>query len=102
MILQNICQILLKRENGMDIMEEEFSDVETSTLNLMFENLKEEEKGDIKSYLENIEGVDSVDYEEGEEYNKEGYTLYVITVDDKSDSKIASDVYNEITEKYKD
>ena len=29
---------------GMDIMESEFAGVETSTLNLMFENLKDNEK----------------------------------------------------------
>ncbi len=87
---------------GMDIMEEEFSDTETSTLNLMFENLEDEKKLDIKSNLENINGVESVDYDSSEDYNKENYTLYVITVDDKSDSKTATDVYNEITKEYKD
>ncbi len=87
---------------GMDIMEEEFSETETSTLNLMFENLSAQEKLEIKNYLENIDGVDSIDYDDTEKYNKENYTLYVVTVDEKADSKIAADVYNKITEKYKD
>ncbi len=87
---------------GMDIMEEEFSENQTSTLNLMFENLKNEEKQEIKNYLEKIEKVEEVEYDETEKYNKENYTLYVITVDDKSDSKTATDIYNQITEKYKD
>ncbi len=87
---------------GMDIMEKEFSGTETSTLNLMFENLEDGKKLDIKSDLESIEGVTSVDYDNTENYNKENYTLYVITVDDKSDSQKATDVYNQITEKYKD
>ncbi len=87
---------------GMDIMEEEFSDVETSTLNLMFENLGDEEKPKIKTDIESIEGVESVDYDNTEDYNKDNYTLYVITVDDKFDSELASDVYDNITEKYKD
>ncbi len=87
---------------GMDIMEEEFSGTETSNLNLMFENLANEEKGEIKSYLESINGVDEVEYDETEDYNKDNYTLYVITVDDKSDSQVASNLYNEVTEKYKD
>ena len=87
---------------GMNIMEKEFSETETSTLNLMFENLVGEEKANIKTELEEIDGVESVEYEDNEDYNKENYTLYVITVDDKSDSKKATDVYNQVTEKYKD
>ena len=87
---------------GLNIMENEFSGTETSTLNLMFENLVNEEKIEIKSYLESIDGVKSVDHDNTENYNKEKYTLYVITVDDKSDSQKASDIYNQIIEKFKD
>ncbi len=85
---------------GMNIMEDEFSGTETSTLNLMFENLQDDEKEDVKNYLENLTGVKEIDYENTEEYNKDNYTLYVITVDEKADSQTASDVYNQITEKY--
>ena len=85
---------------GMNIMEDEFSGTETSTLNLMFENLQDDEKEDVKNYLENLTGVKEIDYENNEEYNKDNYTLYVITVDGKADSQTASDVYNQITEKY--
>ncbi len=87
---------------GMNIMEKEFSETETSTLNLMFKDLKNEEKADVKNSLEEISGVESVEYDDSENYNKDNYTLYVITVDDKSDSKTATDVYNQVTEKYKD
>ncbi len=87
---------------GMNIMEEEFSETETSTLNLMFEDLTNEEKSKIKSDLESIEGIKSVDYDNTEKYNKENYTLYVINVDDEADSQMSKDIYNEITEKYKD
>ncbi len=87
---------------GMNIMEDEFAGTETSTLNLMFDNLSNEEKSKIKDELELIEGVDSVDYDNTEEYNKDNHTLYVVTVDDKSDSQIAENIYNQITEKYKD
>ena len=85
---------------GMDIMEDEFS--ETATLNLMFENLADNEKSEIKNNLEAIDGVKSVDYDDTEKYNKENYTLYVINVDDKSDSLKATNIYNEVNEKYKD
>ncbi len=87
---------------GMDIMEEEFSETESSTLNLMFENLPNEEKLNIKNELEKIDGIESIDYDDTEKYNKDNYTLYVITVDGESDSKEAANIYNEITEKYKD
>ncbi len=87
---------------GMDIMEEEFSETETSSLNIMFENLGNEEKQKIKNDLESTDGVESVDYDDTENYNKENYTLYVITVDDKSDSELAKNVYNQILEKYKE
>ena len=87
---------------GMDIMEEEFSENETSTLNLMFENLSDDEKVSIKNELETLDGVKTVDYDNTENYNKENYTLYVITVSDKSDSQKGADLYNEITNKYKD
>ena len=87
---------------GMDIMEEEFAETETSSLNIMFENLSNEEKQKIKSDLESTDGVESVDYDDTENYNKENYTLYVITVDDKSDSELAKNVYNQISEKYKE
>ena len=87
---------------GMDIMEKEFAGTETSTLNIMFENLVDKEKSKIKEELESTEGVESVDYDSTEDYNKENYTLYEITVDDKSDSNLAAKVYNQITEKYKD
>ena len=87
---------------GMDIMEEEFENVEESTLNVMFDNLKDEEKLNVKKELENISGVKNVDYDNSSDYNKDNHTLYVITVDDKADSKVAGTVYNTIKEKYKD
>ena len=87
---------------GMNIMEEEFSDSESSTLNLMFENLPDEKKQEIKSELESIDNIESVDYDESDKYNKDIYTLYVITVDGVSDSSKASAVYNEVNERFKD
>ena len=85
---------------GMDIMEKEFKEIKSSSLNLMFEDLQEDKKTEICEELTQIKGVDSVDYDSTENYNKDNYTLYVINVDDTEDSKIASDVYNEIKERY--
>lgn len=85
---------------GMDIMEKEFKEIKSSSLNLMFEDLQEDKKTEICEELTQIKGVDSVDYDSTENYNKDNYTLYVINVDDTEDSKIASNVYNEIKERY--
>ncbi len=85
---------------GMDIIEKEFAGTETSTLNLMFKDLPDKEKTEVKENLEKIKGVESVDYDETEKYNKKNYTLYVITVDDKEDSELAKNVYNNVIEKY--
>ena len=85
---------------GMDIMEQDFKEIKSSELNLMFENLTVDEKTKIYNELTQIDGISSVDYDNTEDYNKENYTLYVINVDDTEDSKTASNVYNEIKEKY--
>lgn len=65
---------------GMDIMENEF-DENDSSFNLMFKGLQEEQKEEVLSNLEKIEGVSSVDYEKTDKYNKDDQTLYVIHVD---------------------
>lgn len=87
---------------GMDIMEDNFEEIKSSTLNIMFEGLSDEEKKSTLEELENIDGVDSVSWDESEKYNKDDYTLYVINVADVSDSKLANDVYEEISSKYSD
>ncbi len=85
---------------GMDIMDSEFEENESS-FNIMFKGLTEEKKDEIYNYLVSVNGVSSVDYEKNENYNKEDSTLYVVNVDDKEDSNLAKEVYNEITNKYK-
>ena len=81
---------------GMDIMEEKFKEIESSSLNLMFKGLDDSQKSEILEYLKNMEGVSSVDYDETESYNKDDYTLYVINVSDVEDSELASNIYNNI------
>ena len=55
---------------GMDIMEDEFDEEDSSSLNVMFKNLDEEEKEKIYNELLKIRGVSSVDYENTSEFNK--------------------------------
>jgi predicted RND superfamily exporter protein len=87
---------------GMDKMEEEFTGEEdSSSFNIMFKGLTEDEKQDIYKQLENKENIASVDYDNTEDYNKDDYTLYTINVDDASDSELAKNVYEGIKEDYK-
>ena len=84
---------------GYDIMNGEFEPIESSTLYVMFENL--ENKEETLKKLENIKNVSSVDYSETREYQKKQYDLFTITVDDTSDSKTASLVYQEVNKQFK-
>ena len=66
---------------GVDIMAEDFENLSTAqTIRVMFENLSAEEINLIRQQLENIEYVDSVAYvEDSEDYNKDGYTKFVVS-----------------------
>ena len=87
---------------GMDIMNDEFPELDTSALNVMFKDLSSEDKNKIKEELENLDGVSSVSYDDTDKYNKDEYTLYEITVDGADDSKNAANVYNSVKDNYKD
>lgn len=86
-------------KSGMEIMNNEFP--AASAFNLMFKNLKAEEKMDVYEWLAKVENVQSVSYEEGSErYNKEIYTLYVVTVDAGAYSPEAKAVVNAVKDQY--
>ena len=65
---------------GIDIMAEEFDNLSTTqTIRVMFEGLGDAEIPYVCSQLENIQYVDSVSYvEDSEDYNKDGYTKFVV------------------------
>ncbi len=81
---------------GMDIMEERFDDT-SSSLYIMFDDLKENEKEEVTEYLEQISGVSEVNYEE-----KDSYSLYEVVIEEESDSKVAHDLYQEVSNHFKD
>ncbi len=85
---------------GNDIMESEFDPIKSSSLNIMFEDLKEEEKQERLKELESIKNVSSVSYDESDAYNKDQYTLYIVNVEDTSDSAHAQEVYKTLEDKY--
>lgn len=86
---------------GMDIMESEFEET-TSSFNLMFKGLETSDKDKIYNELKKVNGVSSIDYDNSSDYNKEDATLYIVNISDSKDSKLATDVFNEIVEKYED
>ena len=85
---------------GKDIMEEEFSEQDSSVLNIMFKGLTDTEKKETLKKLESIDGVSSVLYENTDEYNKGKYTLYVLNVDDYDHSETATNVYNYVNNNF--
>lgn len=85
---------------GLAIMDEEFDYSSTSSYEMMITDVPEEQKLPIKEHLESIEGVKSVDYDASDQYNRDQYTLYKITVDAPADSDTAARVYSEIHGKY--
>lgn len=67
---------------GVKIMEDEFPDTAVAnTVRVMFKNVPEKEKATLKTDLEQIKYVDSVNYEaDDQEYNKGDYTLYILNI----------------------
>lgn len=65
---------------GVDIMSEEFPEMETSqTIRVMFDDIDEAHKNYVLEKLEALPYVDSVAYEaDSEDYNKENHTLFVV------------------------
>ena len=81
---------------GKDLMEDEFGELKSSNLNVMFKGLTKKEKETTLKKLENIDGVSSVDYENTKDYNNGEYTLYVVNVDDYDHSKTSEHVYKTV------
>lgn len=88
---------------GKDKMDKEFSEAEkSSSFEIMFKGLTEEKKEEILEELTKIEGIDKIDYDNTEKYNKDNCTLYIINIKDEKESELSAQIYNEIKEKYQD
>ena len=85
---------------ALDIMNDEFDYDQTSSYEMMLTDVPEEEKWKIKEDIEAVEGVSSVDYAEGDKYNRDNYTRYIINIDAPADSETANRAYNTIHDKY--
>lgn len=87
---------------GMNIMAEEFSGTTTpNTVRVMFKDLTEVEKTNIKNQLADIEYVDSVTYN-AETNNKDGYTLFTVSTSYAYGSEEELSVENTIGETFED
>ena len=117
LILTGICVVLSTKVNinkniysympadsetsmALDIMNDEFDYDQTSSYEMMLTDVPEDEKWKIKEDIESVEGVSSVDYAEGNKYNRDNYTRYIINIDAPADSETASHAYNKIHDKY--
>ncbi len=65
---------------GLDIMNSEFQEnMDSKTFKIMFKNLDNAEIDDILKALSEFDGVSKVEYEVTDKYNKDGYTLFILT-----------------------
>ena len=85
---------------GLNIMNDEFDYDKSSSYEMMLTDVPQDKKMSIKSDIEAIEGVGSVDYDESDEYNRDQYTRYKINIDVPADSADAQRIYSTIHDKY--
>ena len=89
-------------KKGVDIMAEEFSSLAMpNTVRVMFHNVPDEEKPEIRERLSAIPNVDSVSFSAGDpSYEKDGYTLYILSSSYGYGSPELNGVIREIEEQY--
>ena len=95
LVLTGICAVLSTKVNinkniysympvdsetsmALDIMNDEFDYDQTSSYEMMLTNVPEDEKTNIKDFAASVDGVSSVEYGEGDRYNRGEYTRYII------------------------
>lgn len=88
---------------GMKLMEQEFGAVGTGTLRLMFRGLEEAEKLEIRDFLASLPNVGSAVWEaDSPAYNRDEYTLYVITMPFDSRSDECTALFDAVKARYAD
>lgn len=77
---------------GLKIMESQFPEsTQSGTFKIMFENLSDDKKLDIKDDLTKFDGVSDVEYEiDSESYNSGKYTMYVVNTSYTDTDEISS------------
>ena len=96
---------------GLKIMDDEFHYSDTSSYKMMFEDLKPEQKAEVQAYIEQVEHVKSVTYDDSEKHNRtitsedgttHDYTLYDVNLDIPADSAEADNTYHEIYDHFRE
>ncbi|MBQ3445540.1 MMPL family transporter [Candidatus Saccharibacteria bacterium] len=85
---------------GLNIMYDEFNNVLAMPLSVMVKGLSTTEKQQEYTYLESLDGVKSIDYDDSSKYNQGDYTLYELTVTGKADGPVASTLFETIKSHY--
>ncbi|MCF7924488.1 MAG: MMPL family transporter [Candidatus Izimaplasma sp.] len=85
---------------GVNISNEEFG--YSSTLKVVFEELSASEINLTLSELQSLPNVSNVEYDSSSNYNKEGYTLFVVHIPYNSTSPEAVDLLNQIETNFPD
>ena len=91
-------------KKGIDLMEQEFPDMEeVYTIRIMFKDLPEAQKNEIKTQIEAVPNVSGVEFEEGNsDYNKGEYTLYYVTTEFDYDSEEEAAIEENLAERFAD
>ena len=87
-------------KQGIELMNQEFGEAFSSDLRVMFSGLSENEREEIAAWLSGLEHVSEVAWEEGDMYNRDGFTLFEITTNLDSHSPEAESIYKAVHEKY--
>ena len=87
-------------KQGIKLMEQEFGPGVTSNLRVMLSGLSEEEKKSTYDWLSGLDQASEVSWEPGDDYNRDGYTLYEITTGYDSHSKEAAALFNAVRDKF--
>lgn len=92
-------------KTGMELMEDESGETtsDSTAIRVMFTGLSKTEKQKMEDRLKEISHVDSVTYDsDSEDYNKDNYTKYDITVDGAYGSKKESAVETALENEFQD
>ena len=82
---------------GLEIMDSEFGDVDSSTVKIVVKGLDDIKKVEVYNILNNLDFDTSVTFDINDTYYNNGeYTLYLVTVPDDAYSPLAKNVYQDI------
>lgn len=87
-------------KQGIKLMEQEFGPAYSSELRIMISGLSEEEKIANYNWLSELKQVSEVVWRPGDDYNRNGYTLYEITTIYGSHSKEATALFNTVYNRF--